>query len=253
MREILSLTRKAVDEYGMIREGDRVAVGVSGGKDSVLMLRALADLRRFYPNRFDLVAITADPQFGGVATDYTPIEDLCRQLEVPYVVNRTDIGQIVFDVRKEPNPCSLCARLRRGALHDMCNQLGCNKLALAHHYDDAAETFLMNLIHEGRVGCFSPVTYLSRKDITMIRPFCLLPETKIKSAVKRLDIPVVKSVCPADGATAREDTKELLLELNRRYHGIKDRIVGAMRKGDIDGWGPCPREKKNRDPSGSQR
>ena len=236
MREILSLCRRAVDEYGMIAENDRIAVGVSGGKDSVLLLCALAKLRDFYPKHFDLVAVTADLQFSGQPTDYTPIEKLCESLGVPYVIKRTDIAEIVFDIRKEKNPCSLCARLRRGALHDLCNELSCNKLAFAHHYDDAAETFLLNLIHEGRVGCFSPVTYLSRKDITVIRPFCLLPETKIKSAVRRLELPVVKSHCPADGGTAREETKELIAELNRRYHGIKDRIVGALQRGHIDGW-----------------
>lgn len=236
MREILSLCRRAVDDYGMIEENDRIAVGVSGGKDSVLLLCALAKLRDFYPKHFDLVAVTADLQFSGQPTDFSPIEKLCESLGVPCVVKRTDIAEIVFDIRKEKNPCSLCARLRRGALHDLCNELHCNKLALAHHYDDAAETFLLNLIHEGRVGCFSPVTYLSRKNVTVIRPFCLLPETKIRSAVKRLDLPVVKSPCPADGGTAREETKELLAELNRRYHGIKDRIVGALQRGHIDGW-----------------
>ncbi len=246
MKDVLSLTRKAVDEYTMIDEGDRIAVGVSGGKDSVLLLCALAQLKTFYPKSFELIAVTADPVFGGKETDYTPIARLCDRLQVPYEVVRTDIGQIVFDIRQEQNPCSLCARLRRGALHDICNRLHCNKLALAHHFDDAAETFFMNLIHEGRVGCFSPVTYLSRKDITVIRPFCLLPETKIKSSVKRQDLPIVKSVCPADGATAREDTKELLLELNRRYHGIKDRTVGALRKGNIDGWGPKKREPRKK-------
>lgn len=243
MKEILSLTRRAIDEYGMIAPGDRVAVGVSGGKDSVLLLCALARLRSFYPAPFELIAVTSDPQFGNEPTDYGPIEELCRKLDVPYVVKRTDIGSIIFDIRKESNPCSLCARLRRGSLHDLCNELNCNKLALAHHSDDAAETFLMNLIHEGRIGCFSPVTYLSRKNITVIRPFCLLPETKIKSAVKRLDLPVVKSRCPADGATAREDAGELLLDLNRRYHGIRDRIIGAMRRRDIDGWGGASGKK----------
>jgi len=236
VREILSLCRRAVDEYGMIDEGDRVAVGVSGGKDSVLLLVALAKLRDFYPKKFSLVAVTADMGFQKTETDYGGIAALCESLHVEYVIKRTDIAEIVFDIRREKNPCSLCARLRRGALHDLCNEHGCNKLALAHHFDDAAETFLLNLIHEGRIGCFSPVTYLSRKDITVIRPFCLLPETKIKSAVKRNNLPVVKSACPADGGTAREETKELLNELNRRYHGIKERVVGALQRGHIDGW-----------------
>ena len=237
MREVLSFTRRAVDDYGMIEDGDRIAIGVSGGKDSVVLLAAMANLRIFYPKKFEIAAITADPQFGGQPTDYSEIEKLCEKLGVEYIIERTDIGQIVFDVRKEEHPCSLCARLRRGALHDICVAHGFNKLALGHHFDDAAETFMMNLIHEGRVGCFSPVTYLSRKDITLIRPFCLLPESKIKSAVKRQELPIVKSCCPADGTTSREDTKQLLSDLNKQYRGIKERIVGAMRRGDIDGWG----------------
>lgn len=237
MKEILSLMRRAVDDYNMIEDGDSIGVGVSGGKDSVILLMALKNLQIFYPKKFTLTAITADPQFKGNPTDYSEIEKLCEKLGVKYIISRTDIGQIVFDVRKEEHPCSLCARLRRGALHDICVANGINKLALGHHYDDAAQTFMMNLIHEGRVGCFSPVTYLSRKDITVIRPLCLTPETKIKSAAKRLEVPIVKSCCPADGETAREDAKELLIDLNRRYHGIRERIIGAMKRQDIDGWG----------------
>ncbi len=239
MREILSFTRRAVDDYGMIKPGDRIGVGVSGGKDSVLLLAALARLRMFYPAEFEITAVTADPGFGGKDTDYSKISELCGNLGIRHIIKRTDIAEIVFDVRKEENPCSLCARLRRGALHDICVENGFNKLALGHNFDDAAETFMMNLFHEGRIGCFSPVTYLSRKDITVIRPFCLLPETKIKSAVKRLGLPVVKSACPAAGTTAREEMKTLLRGLNTDYRGVKERIIGALRRGDIDGWGPA--------------
>ncbi len=236
MQEILSLTRRAVDEYGMIAEGDRIAIGVSGGKDSLLLLLALKNLSRFYPKKFTPVGITLDLKFGGKPTDYSEIKALCEKYDIEYYVKETDIAEIIFDVRRESNPCSLCARMRRGALHDMANELSCNKLALGHHADDAVETFMMNLIYEGRVGCFSPVTYLSRKDITVIRPFCLLPETKITSAAKRLNIPVVKSKCPADGGTTRQTTKELLNSLNRDYHGIKNRILGALQRGHIDRW-----------------
>lgn len=236
MREILSLTRRAVDQYGMIDEGDRIAVGVSGGKDSVLLLLALKNLSLFYPKKFTPVGVTLDPKFGGQPTDYSSIKDLCEKHDIEYHIKETDIGEIIFDVRKETNPCSLCARMRRGALHDMAKQLNCNKLALGHHSDDAVETFMMNLIYESRIGCFSPVTYLSRKDITVIRPFCLLPEVKIISACKRNEIPIVKSKCPADGGTTRESTKQLLNSLNRDYHGIKKRILGAMQRGHIDRW-----------------
>lgn len=236
MQEILSLTRRAVDEYGMIEDGDRIAVGVSGGKDSVLLLCALKNLSRFYPKKFTPIGVTLDLKFGGQPTDYSSIKELCEKLDIEYHVKETDIGQIIFDVRKESNPCSLCARMRRGALHDIAKELNCNKLALGHHSDDAVETFMMNLIYEGRIGCFSPVTYLSRKDITVIRPFCLLPEVKITSACKRLEIPIVKSKCPADGGTTRESTKQLLNTLNRDYHGIKNRILGALQRGHIDRW-----------------
>ena len=236
MQEILSFTRRAVDDYSMIEDGDRVAIGVSGGKDSLLLLLAMKNLSRFYPKKFTPVGITLDLKFGGKPTDYSEIKALCEKYDIEYHVKETDIAEIIFDVRRESNPCSLCARMRRGAVHDMTNELGCNKLALGHHADDAAETFMMNLIYEGRIGCFSPVTYLSRKDITVIRPFCLLPETKITSACKRLNIPVVKSKCPADGGTTRQTTKELLNSLNRDYHGIKNRILGALQRGHIDRW-----------------
>lgn len=236
MQEILSLTRRAVDEYGMIEDGDRIAVGVSGGKDSILLLCALKSLSRFYPKKFTPIGVTLDLKFAGKPTDYSNIQKLCEKLDIEYYVKETDIAQIIFDVRKESNPCSLCARMRRGALHDIAKELNCNKLALGHHADDAVETFMMNLIYEGRIGCFSPVTYLSRKDITVIRPFCLLPEVKITSACKRLDIPVLKSACPADGGTTRESTKQLLNSLNRDYHGIKNRILGALQKSHIDRW-----------------
>lgn len=236
MQSMLGYMRKAIQDYQMIADGDRVAVGVSGGKDSVVLLTGLARLRSFIGIRYEMVAITLDPGFSGEWTDYGPIEELCRTLGVPYVVKRTGIGEVIFDVRKETNPCSLCARMRRGALHDAAIEAGCNKIALGHHSDDATETFLMNLFREGRIGCFSPVTYLSRKDITMIRPMVLAPEKEIRAAVRRCALPVVKSKCPVDGHTERERTKVFLNDLEHKDHGVKKRIFGALRRSGIDGW-----------------
>ena len=168
MKRLLSFVRRAVDDYNMIEEGDRIAVGISGGKDSLTLLAALAEMRRFYPKKYEIVAITIDMGFDGV--DWSEVAELCRRLKVEYRVVKTDIAKIIFDVRKESNPCSLCARMRRGSLHAAAQELGCNKVALGHHYDDAIETFMMNLFFEGRLGCFSPITYLSNRKITLIRP-----------------------------------------------------------------------------------
>lgn len=238
MQKVLSALRKAVQEYNMIAEGDKIAVAVSGGKDSVLLLAGLAALRRFYPAHFELVAITADLRFDGGDTDYSPITRLCERLEVPHIIKRTDIGNIVFEVRQEENPCSLCAKMRRGALHDAAKENGCNKIALGHHSDDAAETFMMNLFVEARVGCYSPVTYLSRKDITSIRPLSLMSESEVISAVNRLGLPVVKNKCPRDCEGQRQAMKALLRRLEKEgYPHLRDKIIGAMRRGGISGWG----------------
>lgn len=236
MQRILGYMRKAIEDFSLIENSDRVAVGVSGGKDSVALLEGLCRLRRFIGIDFTVVAITLDPQFYGKPGDYTEIEEMCARLGVEYILQRTQIGQIVFGERKEAHPCSLCARMRRGALHDAAKQAGCNKIALGHHFDDAVETFMMNLFVEGRIGCFSPKTYLSRKDITMIRPLVFAPEKEISSAVKKAGLPVVKSVCPADGVTKRQEMKEFLARCERADRGFKDRLFGAMRRGDIDGF-----------------
>ena len=236
MQQILGYIRRAITEYGMIQDGDTVAVGVSGGKDSVALLVGLARVRSFIGIDFSLKAVTLDNQFNGVPSDYSAIQQLCDQFGIDYLVKRTDIGSIVFDTRNETNPCSLCARMRRGLLHDTAKSLGCNKIALGHHYDDAVETFLMNLFHEGRIGCFSPVTYLSRKDLTMIRPLVFAPEREIRNAVNRAGLPIVKSACPVDGCTARQSTKEHLNDLEKQYPGITKRIFGAIRRGKISGW-----------------
>lgn len=237
MQKILGKMRKAIQEFDMIQEGDRIGVGVSGGKDSVVLLLGLARLRRFLGVSFDIVGITLDPGFGGVETDYTPIGDLCRQEGIAYTVRRTQIGEIVFDVLHEQNPCSLCSRMRRGALHDAARELDCNKIALGHHYDDAVETFVMNLFSEGRLGCFSPVSYLTRKRLTMIRPMVFVPEKEIASTAKRLELPVVKSRCPADGYTNRQRTKDFLREREQEDPGFTYRLFGAMRRANLDGWG----------------
>jgi len=229
--------RKAIQEFDLIQNGDKIAVGVSGGKDSVVLLTGLARLRRFIGIDYQLVAVTLDPRFGGVETDYSSIAALCRELEVPYHLQRTDIGQIVFDVRQEPNPCSLCAKMRRGALHDAAKALGCNKIALGHHYDDVVETFVMNLFNEGRIGCFAPKTYLSRKDLWMIRPLVFAPEKEVRRAAQKSGLPIVKSKCPADGRTARQDTKEFLAMKERESDGFKLRLFGALRRSGVDGWG----------------
>jgi len=237
LQKVLSLVRKAVQEYDMIADGDKIAVGVSGGKDSMLTLTALAALRRFYPVKYDVVAVMIDLRFDGAETDTTEIQRYCDSLCVPFYVKRTDIGQIVFDIRKEENPCSLCAKMRRGALHDFAKELGCNKTALGHHADDAAETFLMNLFIEGRVGCYSPVTYLSRKDVTVIRPLSWMREWEVSSAVKRLGIPVLKNKCPHDHEGQRKQTKAFLSELEKtRFPEARERILGAMRRDHISGW-----------------
>lgn len=237
MQKIIGYMRKAIIDYKMLRDGDKVAVGVSGGKDSVALLVGLCRLRDFIGIKFDLIAITIDPRFGGVETDYSQIARLCEQYHVPFVIRRSDLGSVIFDIRKESSPCSLCARMRRGMLHDLCKAHGANKLALGHHYNDSVETFVLNLFHEGRIGCFQPVTYLSRKDLTMIRPLLFAPEKEIISAVRRNQLPVVKSKCPVDGATAREEIKNWLVHMEKNgYPGLTKRLFGAIRRGHINGW-----------------
>lgn len=236
MQTLLGYTRKAIEEFDLIQNGDRIAIGISGGKDSVALLRVMHLLKKFIGIDYDLVAITLDPQFGGVATDYSPIQKLCDEMNIEYIIKRTHIGQIVFDERKEKSPCSLCARMRRGALHDASKENGCNKLALGHHYNDAVETFMMNLFNEGRIGCFSPKSYLSRKDLTLIRPMVFVPEKEIISAMNRTDLPIVKSVCPVDGTTSRQATKEFLQEREKSDNGFTYRLFGALRRSGIDGW-----------------
>lgn len=235
MQKILGHMRKAIQEYRLISDGDCICVGVSGGKDSLVMLNGLVLLKRFIGIDYNITALTIDPQFSGKEGDYTAVETFCKTLGVDYNIVRTHIGEIVFDVRKEENPCSLCARMRRGALYDASEKLGCNKIALGHNYDDVVETFIMNLFTEGRIGCFSPSTYLEDREIHIIRPLVLAPERAVRKAAR--DLPVQKSVCLADGHTNRQKTKEFIAGMERQEHGFKDRIFGAMRRAGIDGWG----------------
>lgn len=237
MQKILGYMRKAITEFDLISDGDRIAVGVSGGKDSLVLLRGLCLLRRFIGIDYEIVAVTLDPCFSGVEGDYSSVQKLCDEMGIEYSLRRTQIGQIVFDVRKEEHPCSLCARMRRGALHDAAKELGCNKVALGHHFNDAVETFMMNLFIEGRIGCFSPKSYLSRKDLTLIRPMVLAPEADIRRAANKNNIEVIKSKCPVDGHTKREDMKEYLAQMEKKDKGFTDRIFGALRRSGIDGWG----------------
>lgn len=237
MQKILGYMRKAVQDFDLIQNGDRIAVGISGGKDSLILLKGLVLLRKFIGIEYDIVGITLDPQFGGVETDFSLVQKMCDELNVEYILKRTHIGEIVFDVRKETNPCSLCAKMRRGALHDATKDAGCNKIALGHHMNDAVETFMMNLFIEGRIGVYSPKSYLSRKEITLIRPLSLTPEKIIKSAATRNNIEVVKSKCSVDGHTKREEMKVFLAEQDRLDKGFTDRVFGAFRRAGLNGWG----------------
>ncbi|MDY2937525.1 MAG: ATP-binding protein [Fusicatenibacter sp.] len=234
LQQLLSLTRKAVDEYQMIEEGDRIAVGISGGKDSLTLLYALNGLKRFYPKHFDLEAITVDLGFEGF--DLGPISALCEEMNVPYTIVKTQIGQIIFDERKETNPCSLCAKMRKGALNEAIKSRGCNKVAYAHHKDDIVETMLMSLIYEGRFHSFSPRTYLDRMDLTVIRPLMFVDEADVIGFRNKYQLPVQKSPCPADGYTKRQYVKELLADLNRENPGVKERMFSAVVNGNLSGW-----------------
>ena len=236
MQKILGYLRKACEKYDMIADGDRIAVGVSGGKDSLVLLNALVSYRNFAGKDFDIDAVTVDMRFGGEDSDLSYISDMCASLGVSYHVIPTDIAQIVFDVRKEPNPCSLCARMRRGALMNGTADIGCNKLALGHNYDDVVETFMMKLFNEGRIGCFSPVTVYPDRKTALIRPLIYAPERDISACCRRNGFTPAKKNCPADGNTAREKMKEWLAQRERGDRGFKYRIFGALERSGIDGW-----------------
>lgn len=237
LQKLLSHTRRAVDTYNMIEEGDRIAVGISGGKDSLTLLYALANLRRFYPKKFEIIAITVNLGFPGF--DVTEIRKLCQDLDVPYYVEDTEIYDIIFNIRKESNPCSLCAKMRKGALNDKIKKLGCNKVAYAHHKDDIIETFFMSLIFEGRIHTFSPITYWDRSNITLIRPLMFCGENEVQSFQKKYLLPVVTAKCPADGYTKRQYAKELIERLKEENPSCKEKIFSAILNGEIKGW-PIP-------------
>ena len=236
MQKLMSLVRKCVRDYDMLQPGDRVVAGVSGGKDSLALLRLMAELRDHSPIPFTLHAVTLD--MGYEEMDFSPVADLCARLEVPYTVKKTQIREIVFDIRKEENPCALCAKMRRGILNDAALELGANKVALGHHYDDAIETFMLSMIYEGRISSFLPVTYMDRTGLTLIRPMLYLHEKTVSNFVARENLPVVHNPCPADKNTKREDMKALLYELEGRYPGLKDNIFGGLQRSPLPGWKP---------------
>ena len=236
MQKLMSRMRAAMEKYEMIEDGDRIAVGLSGGKDSVALLAGLAEMRRFYPKKFDIIAITVDMRFDNIDSDLTVLEELCKRLDVPFVIKRTDLADIIFNIRKESNPCSLCAKMRRGILHDVAIENGCNKVALGHHMDDAVETFFMNLLKGGNISSFFPVTYMSRKNLYIIRPMVLASESLVAGAVKHFDLPVEKSKCPMDKTSEREKTKDLVKMLNKEYPQLREKVIGAMQRRGIDNW-----------------
>ena len=237
LNEFTGTVRRAVDDYGMIEAGDRVAVGVSGGKDSMLLLRALRHLQTYYPKPFELEAVTIELGFEGM--DFTPVAGMCRELGIPYTCLRTDIKEVVFDVRQESNPCSLCAKMRRGALNGLIRERGISKLALGHHFDDAVETFMMSLLFEGRLSCFRPVTFLDRSGVTQIRPLVYAGEQKIAKVAAALELPIVENPCPQDKASKRHEIKTLLAGMAAEYPDMKSKIFGAMQRLPLDGWEPA--------------
>lgn len=226
--------RRCVDDYNMIEAGDAIAVGISGGKDSLILLAAMEWLRRYYPKPFTLLGITIDAGFPGM--DYTPVSDWCRELGVPYTVLKTDIREIVFDIRQEPNPCSLCSKLRKGALNNAALANGCNKVALGHHYDDVINTFFMSLIFEGRLSTFQPVTFLDRSGVTQIRPLLYAPEARIRGLAKTMELPVVTSTCPMDTDSKRREIQQLVTDLQKQYPEVKKKAFGAIQRLPLPGW-----------------
>ena len=234
LQRLLSLTRKAIDDYQMIQENDKIAVGISGGKDSLTLLYALHELSRFYPKKFSLHAFTVDLGFG--IQDFKAIEAFCGGFSVPYTIIPTDIANVVFEARRESNPCSLCAKMRKGALNQSAKSFGCNTVAYAHHRDDIIETMLLSLIYEGRFHTFSPKTYLDRTELSVIRPLMYVTEAEVIGFKNKYQLPVCKNPCPADGRTKREFVKQLANQHNREAPGVKERLFHAVQAGGIDGW-----------------
>jgi len=234
MKNLQGTVRRCVEDYNMISPGDCIAVGLSGGKDSLLLLAELAQLRRYYPKPFTLHAITLSMGFPG--TDFSPLEEYCRSIDVPLTILNTQLGELIFDVRKESNPCALCSKMRRGALCDAVRDMGFTKLALGHNYDDAVETFLMSLLYEGRLYCFQPVTYMSRSNVTQIRPLLYVSEDDVRIEVEKLGLPIVKNPCPMNGVSKRQEVKELIENLGKTYPDVKSKIFNSMQRLPLPGW-----------------
>lgn len=244
MQRMMGLMRRCADDYRMIEPNDKIAIGVSGGKDSLTLLALMAAMREYYPQPYELTAITIDMGLEGM--DFSPVEEFCEKIGVPYQIVKTEIGPIIFDYRKEKNPCSMCAKMRRGALNKALIDQGFSKVALGHHYDDAVETFLMSLLFEGRLSCFQPVTYLDRMGVTQIRPMLYLTEGMVRRFAEEQALPVVHNNCPADKHTKREEIKQLIVQLQKNYPDLKDRVFGAMQRLPLPEWGiqPHPRHKE---------
>lgn len=226
LQKLYSYTRKAIDDYEMINEGDKIAIGISGGKDSLTLLYALSGMRKFYPKKYELAAISVDLGLGIQNMD--KIKELCDSLEVPLYIEKTEIGNIVFDIRKEKNPCSLCAKMRKGVLNNKALELGCNKIAYAHHKDDIIETMMMSLIYEGRINSFAPVTHLEKTGLYVIRPMMYVSEAEVIGFKNKYQLPVAKNPCPVDGHTKREYIKKLISEINKENPGVKERMFTAI-------------------------
>ena len=225
-QKMLSLMRKGIEQYKMIKDGDKIAVGVSGGKDSVVLLKLLAEYKRFSPEKFDLIAITVDLNFSDANPDFTPIKNLCEELGVEYFIEKTDIGKVVFDVRKESNPCALCSKMRKGALNNLAKAKGCNKVALGHHADDMVDTMLLSFFYEGRLSTFAPKSYLDKIDLTLIRPLIMTKEVEVVAYSKTL--PIVKSCCPANKKTKREYVKDIVADISKDIPNVRDMMFTAL-------------------------
>lgn len=236
MNRFAGLVRRCIEDYSMIENGDKIAVGVSGGKDSLALLAAMSSIRGYYPEKFELFAVTVDLGFENM--DYSHIDEFCRSISVPYIIKRTDIKNVVFDERHEKNPCSLCAKMRRGSLCDLLNENGIKKIALGHHFDDAVETFMMSLLFEGRISCFQPVTYLDRSGITQLRPMLYVGEGTVRKIADRYSLPVVENTCPMDSESKRHEIKRLITDLSKSYPDLKSKVFGAMQRLPLDGWRP---------------
>lgn len=233
MQRILSNMRKAIEEYNMIEENDKIAICLSGGKDSITMLHAFKNLQIFYPKKFEIVAISIDPGFEFFDVQF--LENICNNLDIPLFIEKSRAKEIVFDIRKEKNPCSLCANLRRGAINSVAIREGCNKIALGHNQDDVLETFLLNLLYTGSINTFSPVSYMDRSGITLIRPLVYTPEKETKRFIKKNNLSVMQKVCPMDGTSKREDIKQMIFSLQRDIPMIKANLFGAIQR-NLPDW-----------------